>query len=101
MTNDDISTSDFLQRLCGILDVNSFELRSPGRLDALTLRGLYLETSLIAHDCRANTHITVDDRFQLTVYASLPINENDVIYFNYTSSLLVHFMICFIGSIKN
>ncbi|XP_043666616.1 uncharacterized protein LOC122628409 [Vespula pensylvanica] len=88
VTNDDISTSDFLQHLCGILDVNSFELRSPGRLDALVLRGLYLEASLIAHDCRANTHITVDDHFQLTVYASLPINENDIIYFNYTSSLL-------------
>ncbi|XP_015175183.1 PREDICTED: protein msta, isoform B-like [Polistes dominula] len=90
VTNDDdtTTTSDFLQRLCGILDVNTFELRSPGRLDALVLRGLYLEASLIAHDCRANTHITVDDNFQLTVYASLPIKENDVIYFNYTSSLL-------------
>lgn len=68
--------------------MNTFELRSPGGLVGLFLRGLYLEASLIAHDCRSNTHITVDDNFHLTVYASMPIKENDVIYFNYTSSLL-------------
>ncbi|KAG8034570.1 hypothetical protein G9C98_007646 [Cotesia typhae] len=58
-----------LQRLCGIIDVNSFELRSPGTLDS-ALRGLYAEAALMAHDCRGNTHLTVDDDFQLTVYAN-------------------------------
>ncbi|CAD6216292.1 GSCOCG00004443001-RA-CDS [Cotesia congregata] len=77
-----------LQRLCGIIDVNSFELRSPGSLDS-ALRGLYAEAALMAHDCRGNTHLTVDDDFQLTVYASQSINEGEPILFNYTSSLLV------------
>ncbi|CAG5095368.1 Similar to SmydA-8: SET domain-containing protein SmydA-8 [Cotesia congregata] len=76
-----------LQRLCGIIDVNSFELRSPGSLDS-ALRGLYAEAALMAHDCRGNTHLTVDDDFQLTVYASQSINEGEPILFNYTSSLL-------------
>ncbi|XP_076754158.1 SET domain-containing protein SmydA-8 [Xylocopa sonorina] len=82
------SISELLQQLCGILDVNTFELRSPGGLDGLLLRGLYVEASLMAHDCRGNTHLTVDDDFQLTIYASLPIKEDEPIFFNYTSSLL-------------
>ncbi|KOC67669.1 Protein msta, isoform A, partial [Habropoda laboriosa] len=85
---DDPSIAELLQQLCGILDVNTFELRSPGGLDGLLLRGLYAEASLMAHDCRGNTHLTVDNDFQLTVYASLPIKEDEVIFFNYTSSLL-------------
>lgn len=80
---------ELLQRLCGILDVNSFELRSPGSLDNSLLRGLYLEAALMAHDCRGNTHLTVDDDFLLTIYASRPIDEGEIISFNYTSSLLV------------
>ncbi|XP_076240125.1 uncharacterized protein LOC143182785 [Calliopsis andreniformis] len=84
----DPSTSELLQQLCGILDVNTFELRSPGGLDGLLLRGLYAEASLMAHDCRGNTHLTVDDNFHLTVYASLPIEAGEPILFNYTSSLL-------------
>lgn len=82
-----------LQRLCGIIDVNSFELRSPGTLDS-ALRGLYAEAALMAHDCRGNTHLTVDDDFQLTVYASQSIDEGEPILFNYTSSLLVSFIPC-------
>ncbi|XP_066587688.1 uncharacterized protein [Prorops nasuta] len=77
-----------LQELCGILDVNTFELRSPGGLDGLFLRGLYTEAALMAHNCRANTHLTVDDSFEMTIYASLPIEQGEAILFNYTSSLL-------------
>ncbi|XP_070171716.1 SET domain-containing protein SmydA-8 isoform X1 [Polyergus mexicanus] len=81
-------SAELMQKLCGILDVNAFELRSPGILDNLLLRGLYIEATLMAHDCRGNTHLTVDDNFQLTVYASIPIKQDEPILFNYTSSLL-------------
>ncbi|XP_051162297.1 SET domain-containing protein SmydA-8-like [Leptopilina boulardi] len=84
----DKNAGELVQKICGILDVNSFELRSPGGMGESPLRGLYLKTSLIAHECRGNTHITVDDKFQLTVFASLPIQKGEIIYFNYTSSLL-------------
>ncbi|KAG5331828.1 MSTAA protein, partial [Acromyrmex charruanus] len=80
--------TELMQKLCGILDVNTFELRSPSALDGLLLRGLYIEATLMAHDCRGNTHLTVDDNFQLTVYASVAIKQNEPILFNYTSSLL-------------
>ncbi|KMQ84548.1 protein isoform a [Lasius niger] len=82
-------SAELMQKLCGILDVNAFELRSPGVLDGLLpLRGLYIEATLMAHDCRGNTYLTVDDNFQLTVYASVPIKQDEPILFNYTSSLL-------------
>lgn len=84
----DASTSELLQQLCGILDINVFELRCPGGMDGLFLRGLYTAASLMAHDCRGNTHLTVDDKFQLTVYASLPIQRGETVFFNYTSSFL-------------
>ncbi|KAL6439687.1 hypothetical protein ACFW04_004037 [Cataglyphis niger] len=84
----EIPSVELIQKLCGILDVNAFELRSPGVLDNLLLRGLYIEATLMAHDCRGNTHLTVDDNFQLTVYASVPIKQDESILFNYTSSLL-------------
>lgn len=89
----DPSVSEMIQQLCGILDVNSFELRSPGGMDGLLLRGLYLEASMMAHDCRGNVHVTADDNFHLTVYASIPIKEGDTIFFNYTSSLLVRLFV--------
>ncbi|XP_043275189.1 uncharacterized protein [Venturia canescens] len=79
---------DLLQRLCSILDVNSFELRPPGGLEDSPLRGLYPNTAVMAHECIRNTHITVDDKFQLTVYASLPIEADQPIFVNYTSPLL-------------
>lgn len=84
----DENAGELVQKICGILDVNSFELRSPGGIGESPLRGLYIKTALIAHECRGNTHITVDDKFQLTVFASLPIQQGETICFNYTSSLL-------------
>lgn len=51
-------SAELMQKLCGILDVNAFELRSPGALDGFLLRGLYIEVTLMAHDCRGNTHVT-------------------------------------------
>ncbi|XP_029172034.1 SET domain-containing protein SmydA-8-like isoform X1 [Nylanderia fulva] len=80
--------AELIQKLCGILDVNAFELRSPSVLEGLFLRGLYLEAMLMAHDCRGNTYLTVDDNYQLTIYASVPIKQDEPILFNYTSSLL-------------
>ncbi|XP_020287894.1 protein msta-like [Pseudomyrmex gracilis] len=79
---------ELIQKVCGIIDANTFELRSPGAVDGVLLRGLYIDAALMAHDCRGNTHLTVDDNFQLTVYASITIKEDEPIFFNYTSSLL-------------
>lgn len=106
VSEDEESMSDdpeLLQRLCSILDVNSFELRPPGGVEDSPLRGLYPKTAIMAHDCVRNTHMTVDEKFELTVYASLPIKFDQPILVNYTSPLLVKtlssIVVCARGSV--
>ncbi|XP_049799871.1 SET domain-containing protein SmydA-8-like [Schistocerca nitens] len=74
------------QRVCGVLDVNSFEVRAPhGGHDQL--RAVYARAALMAHDCVANTHLAVDDNFVMTVHAALPIPKGAAVCFNYTNVL--------------
>jgi hypothetical protein len=81
-----------VHRICGILDVNSFEVRGlPSKSGvAERLRGVYLRAALMAHDCVGNTHLAVDDDFQMIIHASLPIPRGQPIYFNYTSTMQVY-----------
>lgn len=83
--------ADILPTICGILDVNIFEVRPPQGVQGPEdcLRGLYLTPALMAHDCLCNTHLSVDDDFMMTIRASLPINEGDMITFSYTNGLQV------------
>ncbi|CAG9773984.1 unnamed protein product [Ceutorhynchus assimilis] len=83
---------ELVQKVCGILDVNAFEVRPPLDLSITNpekqcLRGLYPVASIMAHDCSANTHIAVDDNFLMSVYASVDIKENETIFNNYASVL--------------
>jgi hypothetical protein len=87
--------TELMQRICGILDVNSFEVRGPPSMsgERERLRGVYLRAALMAHDCVANTHLAVDDDFQMTVHASITIPQGQPIYFNYTCAMQVHIII--------
>lgn len=88
-----------MQRICGVLDVNSFELRGPNPAvmthsarHGERLRGVYLEAALMAHDCIGNTHLSVDDDYVMTIHASVPIKAGDPILYNYASTLEVRFI---------
>ncbi|XP_063243624.1 SET domain-containing protein SmydA-8-like [Bacillus rossius redtenbacheri] len=80
---------ELVQRLCGVLDVNCFEVRSPGAApqEALRLRAVYPRAALMAHDCVANTHLAVDDRFTLAVHASVAVPRGAPLFFNYAATL--------------
>lgn len=107
---------NFMQKICGILDVNSFDVRTPSCKVLWTwpmdvtielafwifyslpfcdggqdypVRGLYPDAALMAHDCIANTFITMDHQKELKVYASVDIKSGDMIYYNYTDPLMV------------
>lgn len=82
------SFDEQLQRLCGVVDVNTFELRCPGGSDSL-LRGLFPQAALIAHACRPTARAAVDQSFRMAVQATQPLRPGDIISFNYTSSLMV------------
>ncbi|XP_011506599.1 PREDICTED: uncharacterized protein LOC105369055 [Ceratosolen solmsi marchali] len=82
-----------LQWLCGVVDVNTFELRSPGVVGTADtsphlLRGFFPEASLMSHACRATAHVSVDESFRMSVYAAVSIKAGEAISFNYTSCLL-------------
>ncbi|GLV35041.1 SET and MYND domain containing arthropod-specific member 4 [Carabus blaptoides fortunei] len=92
VSKDDVK-NEVVQKICGILDVNTFELRipefelGPSVNIRECVRGVYLQAALMAHDCIGNTHLAVDDNFNLTVHASVPIKKGTPIYFNYTNAL--------------
>lgn len=84
-------SDEVAQRVCGVLDVNSFELRAPASHERL--RGVYLQAALMAHDCVANTHLAVDDSFLMTIHAAVDITRGAAITFNYTNALQVSEML--------
>lgn len=94
LQEDDLK-SDLIQKVCGILDVNTFELRAPGFGPASVphpsecVRGLYLQAALMAHDCIGNAHLAVDDNYNLIIHSSVPITKGSAILFNYTNALQV------------
>ncbi|XP_014206919.1 protein msta-like [Copidosoma floridanum] len=83
---------DLVQRICGIVDVNTFEVRVPGLYSngsgGAPLRGLFVEAALMAHECRPTAHVSVDESFNMSVHAALAVPADGIISFNYTSSLL-------------
>lgn len=87
---DEHRDADFVQRCCGILDVNSFEVRTASFAADIPVRGLYPLAGMMPHDCVSNTFITVDGGAEhaMRVYASVPIAAGETVYNNYTSTLL-------------
>ncbi|XP_066992473.2 uncharacterized protein [Anabrus simplex] len=81
----DDEDDELLQKLCGILDVNSFEVRTPAGTEQL--RGIYSKASLLAHDCVPNIHLSVDEKFAMTIRASVAIPKGNGLFFSYTSAL--------------
>lgn len=107
--------ADFVQKICGILDVNTFEVRTPNfevsfhsgfgevggggaistcvtldiSFQEFPVRGLYCQAALLAHDCIGNTFITVDNDRQLKIFAAVDIACGEIIYNNYTATLYV------------
>ncbi|GJQ83907.1 hypothetical protein Trydic_g19845 [Trypoxylus dichotomus] len=91
LTEDDLE-QEIVEKICGILDVNSFEVRpseSDGNLldSSECLRGIYVEASLMTHDCVGNTQLSIDDDFNMTVHASRAIPAGETIFFNYGNCL--------------
>lgn len=96
LLNPDDIKDEIAQIVCGILDVNAFEVRPvecgnlvQGMNPGECLRALFLEAALMAHDCVGNTHLAVDDSFCITVRASRFIAKGETVFFNYTNALLV------------
>lgn len=92
MIDESEEDAELVQKICGVLDVNSFEVRGAMGLSGMgmRLRGVYPEASIMAHDCVNNVHLSVDDNFVMTIRASVDIAEGQPILYNYTDPLKVH-----------
>lgn len=74
-----------IQRVCGVLDTNCFEIRFRGRV---SIRGLYPTASLMNHECVANTrHVFDPSDLRIRVLASRDIASGETISATYTQSL--------------
>jgi len=82
--------------VCGILDVNSFEIRiqtdvahqdgempNPLLSTVEVLKASYFEAAMMAHSCVANAQISIGADHQMVVRAQVPIHRGDTIYINY------------------
>ncbi|KAF4530660.1 hypothetical protein B566_EDAN004899 [Ephemera danica] len=79
-----------IQRACGILDVNCFEVRGPadetGRSECL--RAVYQNAAYMAHSCVPNTHVAIGNDYTLIVKAAMNIAKGEKILNNYSDALM-------------
>ncbi|XP_063625576.1 uncharacterized protein LOC134797279 [Cydia splendana] len=79
---------ELAQRVCAAIDINSFDVRGPpAPLGCEPLRGVYLKTALLAHDCVGNTHMSINDNNLLVCHASVDIKKGEPIFYNYTDPM--------------
>ncbi|EAT38341.1 AAEL009757-PA [Aedes aegypti] len=84
-------TGELIQRICGILDANTFEIR--GNVDSREsqmgnlARGLYPKTALMMHSCMPNTLLSVDGYSNVRVFTSAPVKMGEILNISYTRSL--------------
>ncbi|XP_075980014.1 SET and MYND domain containing, arthropod-specific, member 3 [Anticarsia gemmatalis] len=76
---------DLVQKVCGILEVNSVEV--PSRA-GFSVRALYPRLAIAAHSCVPNiVHTIMQNDYQVHVRAATPIKNGDTLHLCYTYSL--------------
>lgn len=85
-------SDDDIQRICGILDVNCFEIgQTP-----VKARALYPSAFLLAHNCRPNTtHTDHPQTYELILCTSRRVRRQEALTLSYAYTLQVSFIILF------
>lgn len=82
-------SEDEIHRICGILEVNCFEVG--GGQSNSTARALFPEAYLMCHDCVPNTnHTDNPTTHELIVRTTKALKKGDVISLSYAYTLQVH-----------
>lgn len=86
--------AETIHKICGIIDVNSFDIRGPRELrgcvpNGFSLRGIYFNAAMLSHHCVSNVLIVVGADYQLKMFASVAIKKGETIFNNYTNLLFV------------
>lgn len=82
---------ELIHTVCGIIDVNAFEARSPY---GYPIRCLYPKLAILSHNCVSNICHSINtlgtgtkDDYTVTVRASVAVKEGEQLYSSYTYSL--------------
>lgn len=86
LRNGESIDEELLQRMLGIADINSFEIRAP-ELGG-SMRGLYVKAGLFVHSCVPNLVAAIDEQRRIKLYANRSIAAGEVLYNCYTNILL-------------
>ncbi|XP_050298611.1 SET domain-containing protein SmydA-8-like [Anthonomus grandis grandis] len=77
-------TEEEIHTICGILEVNAFEIGQQG----VNIRGLYATAFLLSHDCVPNTnHTDEENTYHLTIRASTRIPKGYPVTLSYAYTL--------------
>ena len=75
-------------QICGILDVNSFEVPNPSESCSGTVQAVYADAGCLAeHNCVPTAHRTFTTDLALCLRAAIPLDVGDHIAITYTDSL--------------
>ena len=75
-------------QICGILDVNSFEVPNPSESCSGTVQAVYADAGCLAeHNCVPTAHRTFTTDLALCLRAAIPLDAGDHIAITYTDSL--------------
>ncbi|XP_073992221.1 SET domain-containing protein SmydA-8-like [Rhodnius prolixus] len=75
---------DTIQKVCGILEVNCFEVITE---EYSSIRGLYPKLAIMSHNCVANTtHSKILNEHKMIVRTTVAVKEGDELYSSYTRS---------------
>lgn len=84
--NLDRFSEEFIQTVCGILDVNTFEVRTTKGYSA---RGIYPTVAMMNHSCVSNTSHTISPvDYRIRLRTTLKVPAGGELYASYTHSLL-------------
>ena len=75
-------------QICGILDVNSFEVPNPSENCPGTVQAVYADAGCLAeHNCVPTAHRSFTKDLSLCLRAAVPLDEEEHISITYTDSL--------------
>ncbi|KAM7345963.1 SET and MYND domain containing, arthropod-specific, member 7 [Cochliomyia hominivorax] len=78
--------SDLLHKLCILIDANAFEVSS--KVSGDSLKGLYIHAAKMPHHCVPNAATSIDDEYNMKIYAGVPIKAGEIIYNSFTNPLM-------------
>ncbi|KAG7208615.1 hypothetical protein KM043_014822 [Ampulex compressa] len=79
-------SEDRIQTACGILEINTFEIRTA---KGYTARALYPTVALMNHSCVSNTcHSVSPTDYRIRLRTTVKVHEGNELYGSYTHSLL-------------